>query len=167
MLRTAVSIVLALFGLAGAHAQSAWVDRIEIVERGIYRSEIVKSVDDPNLAAGRINVVADVRLIRPTTDVPAQVGVSFGIRYRIVGPRRGDPVSLKMVTRFPAQGLRNPARSETHYRNDYLASRVVGEETTRTYTFEESWEAIPGTWTFEVWQGDRKLAEQSFNVYAP
>ena len=30
--------------------------------------------------------------------------------------------------------------------------------------FDENWEAVPGTWIIEVWQGEKKLVSQEFNV---
>jgi hypothetical protein len=32
------------------------------------------------------------------------------------------------------------------------------------YQFGHDWEIVPGTWTIELWDGDRKLASQSFQV---
>lgn len=32
------------------------------------------------------------------------------------------------------------------------------------YQFRQDWEIAPGTWTIELWDGDRKLASQSFQV---
>ena len=87
-------------------------------------------------------------------------GVSFGFRYRIVGSRRGDPVSLT-VTRFPAEGLRDPARNGTYYRNEILSRWKIGDEAGATFTFDAPWEAVPQL-VIELWHGDRKLAEQSF-----
>jgi len=164
MLRTTLCLVFACVCLAGAQAQSSWADSIEVVEAGIYAVDRIKSVDDPNLAAGRRNV-SEMRFIQETREVPARVGVSFGFRYRVVGQNPGSSVSLKLITRFPPEGLRNPARTETQYRDDYMLSPVVGQDTITAYTFEAPWEAVPGVWAFEIWQGNRKLAEQTFNVY--
>src|SRR5262245_26561804 len=164
MLRTTLCLVFACVSLAGAHAQSTWVDRIEILEAGIYSVDRIKSIDDPNLVTGKRNI-SDLRLIQQTTEVPARVGVTFGFRYRIGGENTGSMVPLKIVTRFPQEGLRNPARAETQYRDDYMSSVVVGQDVTTAYTFEAPWEAVPGVWVFEIWQASRKLGEQAFNVY--
>ena len=32
------------------------------------------------------------------------------------------------------------------------------------YGLDQPWEMIPGKWRFEIWSGDRLLAEQSFTV---
>jgi Domain of unknown function (DUF3859) len=32
------------------------------------------------------------------------------------------------------------------------------------YQFGHDRETVPGTWTIELWDGDRKLASQSFQV---
>ena len=35
------------------------------------------------------------------------------------------------------------------------------------YLFEEDFTLVPGVWTFEVWNGNRKLLEKKFTVYKP
>jgi hypothetical protein len=32
------------------------------------------------------------------------------------------------------------------------------------YTLDHSWEIVTGVWTFEMWDGDRKLLSQSFKI---
>jgi hypothetical protein len=163
MLRVAASVVVAFLGLTIANAQQA--ARIEIVEKGIFRSEVFKQIDNQNLASGTRNVVRNLRLVRSTADVPAQAGTAFGFQYKLTGPRT-DKVSVKTVVKYPVQGVRNPARNETKFRDEYVSEVAVGPIMYRGYKFGEV-DAVPGTWTFEIWLGDRKLTEQSFNVYQP
>jgi hypothetical protein len=35
---------------------------------------------------------------------------------------------------------------------------------TPSYTLEDAFELVPGNWVFEIWQGNRKLATQSFRI---
>ena len=35
---------------------------------------------------------------------------------------------------------------------------------TPSYTLEDAFELVPGNWVFEIWQGNRKLATQSFGI---
>jgi hypothetical protein len=165
MLQVIVALLVFLLGVAGVEAQGSNVV-IEIVEEGIYQAEITGRVATPNVTTGAINQVKDATLLRQTKDVPAEAGLTFGFRYRVTGSNQGDPVTLKMVTRFPPQGLRDPGRQTTHFVNEYKSERVVGETALRTYTFDYSWEVVTGDWTLEIWLGDQKLAERTFHVYS-
>jgi hypothetical protein len=40
----------------------------------------------------------------------------------------------------------------------------IGETSYASYTLEDTFELVPGTWIFELWQGNRKLATESFRV---
>ncbi len=104
MLRTTLCLLAAWLSLAAANAQPGYVARIEILEAGIFTVESL----------------GEMRLVEATTNVPARVGVTFGVRYRIVGAEPGTPVALKFITRFPAQGLHNPARNETQFRDEVV-----------------------------------------------
>jgi hypothetical protein len=99
--------------------------------------------------------------------VPAQLGVEFGFRYRIVGTPHSWPVTLNFVTLIPAPGIRNPTTGNTITRGEYSGQAVLGAEAGRYYGFDHEWEIVPGSWTLEIWQGDRKLASQSFTVVKP
>jgi hypothetical protein len=91
------------------------------------------------------------------------VGVTFGFRYRVVGKGKGA-AKLKTVIHFPSRGLRNPKTGEITTVEAHRGQAPVGEANYNSYTFDEDWEIVRGTWTFEVWEGDRKLASQSFNI---
>jgi hypothetical protein len=72
------------------------------------------------------------------------------------------------------------ARLQSYARHEYrgylaeiatLVSRDESVETTRIgdtvgalYTLDDSFELVPGIWTFELWDGDRKLLTQSFTL---
>jgi hypothetical protein len=46
--------------------------------------------------------------------------------------------------------------------NIFYQEHKVGEELYRLYRLTERWEVVPGTWTLEIWEGDRKLSSQDF-----
>jgi len=45
-----------------------------------------------------------------------------------------------------------------------LVELRVGTTTYTEYALEQPWELAPGAWTFQFFEGDRKLAEFSFTV---
>ena len=146
-------------------AQAQQVQHIEITDVGIYKAENTGgTVAAPATPMGKTNLVTDIVLVERTTTVPAALGTSFGFRYTIIGEPDGADVNLKFINHYPAPGLNNPASGNTYMSGEYPLQRKLGAKHWKGYTFESDWELVPGTWTFEIWQGDRRMAEQSFTV---
>jgi hypothetical protein len=167
-------------------AQAQTVDSIEITEYGIYTTETAASNTAPGTATGKIDQVSNIKLVQTTTTIPARQGVEFGFRYKINGqgappppPQAGDtilgmqlgskppprpnaPVNLKYVTRIPKPGMRNPDTGNITMTNIFYQEHKVGEELYRLYRLTSSWEVVPGIWTLEIWDGERKLLTQDF-----
>ena len=152
------------FGLAEAVAQSPRIERIHIIERGIYRAETV-SRDQSTGQRGIINTVQNAQLINATESVMGQVGVRFGLRYIAVGA--DGEARLNLVIGFPPSGLRDPATGQTYFQSEFIVRPAAGASNYWEYHFEYDWEVVAGTWTFEFWFGGRKLAEQRFCVSHP
>ena len=137
-----------------AHAQTPLTERIEISKAGIYTTDAKHNYQQ-------------VSLLQSTTTIPAKIGIEFGVTFRLVGKPNGARVDLRYVTLIPSPGTRNPATGKITLREERSLLATLGQEATRLYVFEERWELIPGTWTFEFWQGDRKLGAQSFTMVKP
>lgn len=162
------TVVFFFMTLSTSHSagQPPLVDEVLIVEKGIYRAEIITKTEIPT-ATGAINTVADVKLLESTTYIPARKGVRFGVRYMIVGAQKGVSIDLRLTTRFPVAGLRNPRTGGHYFNSEHSVARIIGNTGYREYAFEHDWEVVPGTWTFEFWYRNRKLGEQRFCVYRP
>jgi hypothetical protein len=180
-MRVIVAICLLTASIMSAHAQA--VQRIEILEYGIYSTEAdtASSTTEPGTAAGHVEEVVEPKLVQSTTTIPARVGVQFGFRYKIVGQSTAgiaaqlnetlaghkDPrVVLRNVTLIPAPGIRNPTNGNVTMTSVFIQERRVGEELYRLYRLTEPWEVVPGQWTFEIWDGERKLVSQGFRLVA-
>lgn len=151
----------------GALAQGSKIDRIEIVEVGVYRAETKTVESAPGTATRQRNIVTDTRLVAPATRIEAQIGVHFGMRYRVVGRPSGASVKLTSVTHYPAPGLKNPKAGGIQARGEHPLYATISQINYRGYVFEHDWELIAGVWTFELFDGDRKLASQTFEVVRP
>jgi hypothetical protein len=167
--RIVVSALLASLWLlpVDLHAQSPQLARIDIFDAGIYCAETVEKVADANAPSGFRNIVTNVRLLRRTSDVPAQLGIRFGLRYTVVGTPSGASVDLRLVTRIPPPGLKDQKTGRTILTNDYAMGANLGTNGYREYHLEYDWEIVPGVWAFELWSGDKKRAEQTFTLYKP
>jgi hypothetical protein len=156
--------LLALALAAAPFAQAQDVERVEIIEWGIYRHNLTGEIPAPDSPTGTRNIIDNVRLQQETTTVPALVGMKFGYRFKVIGPAPGALVDLKYVARFPKQGLTNPAKGKTFATSEFHSMVAVGEVTYRGYSFDYDWEVETGPWTLEIWHAGRKLAEKTFMV---
>lgn len=99
--------------------------------------------------------------IEATQEVPARLGVKFGMRYRLVGKRADDaPLTLLYLTPgvIGADGKRHDKFEVTQALLPEAPNDVMAFE------FSEPGELVKGEWRFLVFQGDRLLAEQHFTV---
>ncbi len=95
--------------------------------------------------------------IRQTIKVPAKLGSKFGLRYRLSGKREGDtPLTLLYLT----PGVVTPDGK----RHDKFEVVPDAETDVMAFEFTEMHEVVPGEWRLMVFQGDRKLAERTFQV---
>ena len=162
-MRLAIPITLLLLTASSKLlAQPHHIDRVDVTNWGRYDLEIAKAIDAPHLAGRRQNVVADRKNLELTATIAARPCVSFGFEYVLVGTPTNVDVPIKMVTHFPAAGVRNPETGLTTHRHEAIVMRKIGQLHFRSYTLEREWEVVPGTWTFELWDNDRKLVERSF-----
>ncbi len=148
---------------ATASAQAPQVERINVLDFGIYTAKFTQKGKDERTASGHVNTLAGYKLVKQTETISARIGQRFGIKYVVVGKPKGKVVTLDWLTRFPPQGVVNP-KGEKFSENQFTRTAIIGETTFRSYTFEEAWELVPGTWVFEFYYQGRKLGEKRFNV---
>ena len=157
--------LLVLLVPAVASAQRVKVDRVDIIEFGVY-SAVVESVRRSDTTAmGHVSSLTDIKLRSKTDTVCARLGERFGIRYVVVGQPRGMAVELDWVTRFPPPGAVN-ARGKQFAVSELKDTKMIGDEAFRSYTFEEEWEMVPGVWSLEFHYKGRKVGEKTFTVLA-
>jgi len=155
---------IALFALlaAGPALAQAQVRDVKIVSFGIYTADVQSSTRDSQ--GVRQNVSTNFRLAVTTTTVPMQLGVRFGFEYIVAGPSRGAAVTLKKVTIYPAAGLKSPAMPQPIHQNESTASAKVDVKSYTGYRLDDAWELVPGDWLIQLWDGNRKVAEQKFTL---
>ncbi|HZQ01606.1 MAG TPA: DUF3859 domain-containing protein [Reyranella sp.] len=157
----ALAFGLLLLALAPAKAQQ--VTGIEIIDPGIYSVHVTSS--QPNANGIPANTSDSEQLEFRATKVPMQKGVHFGFRYHLTGTPDGAVVPIRKVILFPPQGLTPPGKP-TVRQIERTLDRKIGETSYTDYSLDDPFELVPGQWTFQLWSGNRKLAEQSFTVVA-
>ena len=146
-------------------AQTPRIDRVVVKTVGIYEATSSKpDVEEQGAAAGSKHQTLSYKFVKFGTSIPIRKHIRFGFQYVVEGVPSGAIVSLRQVTIFPAPGLHNPARGQTWARDDFMMKSKIGQIERTGYGIDDDWEMVPGTWTFQLWDGNRKLAEQSFQL---
>lgn len=157
----AAALGLALLACALAPARADEAGEVEIVEHGLYTADVESTVREPT-GIGR-NVVTNICHIATTKTVPMKYGIHFGMRYRVVGPPKGEVVNLRKVVQFP-QAMKPPTAPRPVTTYEYPVSLAVGTVTYTGYSFDHPWEFVPGPWIMQIWQGNQRRAEVVFDV---
>ncbi len=155
--------LLALIALAAAPARAS--GQIEIMDYGFYDLSVDGSVPAPEDISGDRNIVSNIRLNRQTDEIDAQLGRSFGFRFRVADPALvGKTLTLR--TMFPP--LTNPASGRTLSTQDRT---FVPSNTTDVlydgYRFDHDWEMAEGTWTYQILLDGKVISERKFKVIIP
>ena len=166
-MKTYVQAILTLTVLAitanGGYAQPVEIKRIDLAEYGMYRAAIVTAQrDDKGVLQSSLD---DIQHIKTTVNIPAQIGIRFGIRFTPVGTPKGAIVKLKKVVLFPAP--LQPNSGPPISRSVTMLTAALGETQYTDYGFDDPWELVTGTWVIELWAGERKLASQIYTVFNP
>ncbi len=99
--------------------------------------------------------------IRRSEVIPARLGTKFGLRYRLHGKTASDsPLTLLYLT--PGVTTPDGARHDKFVVVQKLVPGAAWD--LMAYEFSEPYEIVPGEWRVLVFQDDRKLAEQRFEV---
>jgi hypothetical protein len=148
-----VIVFVTLFVVATS-ALAADPVRVEIIEYGIYAMEGRQIVQESD---GVLTATAKVIHLETTSVIPAKRCMNFGFRFRVEGPKGSR---LTFVTHLPVE-VTPPGSARAI--SSYSRARVLGPGIySQGYGLDFDWEVMPGQWTFEVFDGDRKLAEKSF-----
>lgn len=125
------------------------------VEYGIFQSQV------QDFEPGQRLLTNQQQAIETTQVIPAKLGTKFGLRYQLAGKRKGDqPLTLLYLT--PGVVTPDGLRHDKFVVQQEMAEAAVAD--VMAYEFSEYHEVVPGEWHFLVFQGDRKLVEQRFEV---
>jgi hypothetical protein len=144
----------------------ARIDRVDIVDKGIYTAEILEIIPDPQSATGTRERIGNVALQLDTTTIPRIKHTHFGFRYSLKGAPAGATVVLKIVIIYPDSGQRGHRTGATHYRDEFMLTQPIADGPFSCANRIDADTAL-GLWKFQVWIDQRMLAEQTFNVVRP
>jgi hypothetical protein len=144
-------------------SQPLRVDRIDIVNKGIYRASFSATGSDPQTS--RAGMFQNVQLTEDTTTIPARSGTVFGFQFVVVGVPNGRYVPVRIVARYPKDSFQDPQTGEPVSQEEF--NDVPKLNTTASRYVQLGSSGNTGVWTYEVWCQGRKYAEQQFSVVPP
>lgn len=162
-MRTLVS-VLALMAYLVAPASAQQAMRVEIVDFGLYH--ITSRSTGRDAKGMEHHQITGTVHLSTTTVVPAQLGTSFGMRWRFIDAGKAN-IQIREVALYPKGGIRPPGSKQPLRKVELMQSLNPGAVGELIYTFVDPWEMVPGPWTIQLFAGGRKLAEQGFTVIKP
>ena len=118
MNRLCVSFVLTVCLLGNAYGQKATIERIDVINPGIYTAEVTQVKRDSDAASGEVFYARVAKLVEKTTTVDAKIGVGFGFKFRVVGQSPDGKASLTSITIYPPPGVKNPNTGTTTMREE-------------------------------------------------
>ena len=165
-------VVLAICLVFGcARNQEAAVNSIEITGFGTLEYNSLRIDRDETSSVGaQLGAAKGLQLSSQTTRIPIRPGLAYGVRFVVHGNPPDATVDIRVILRSTnACVLRNTG--QTVYHNDSVLKVRIGEPRYiggRFPVSEEENHCIgapqPGTDMFELYHGDRKLAEKTFEI---
>ena len=103
-------------------------------------------------------------VVTPTEKISTEIGTKFGVRFNLGGKSR-DQGRIQMLYLTPGvvdeKGRRHDKYEALHVLDRSLSDHVMAFEITEAY------EQVPGTWTFLIFEEDRLLLKQQFELIDP
>jgi hypothetical protein len=158
----AFAFSLLLVTTGAAYAQIPQIERIDFTEYGIYTVD--REIEGRDALGINKAAASNVRHAATMRTIPAQIGTTFGFRYKVIGKPDDAPVDLRQIVIFPPPGIVPSPSSKPIAQDEFALHTKIGQTSYASYTLEDSFELVPGSWTVEIWHGNRKLATQSFKV---
>ncbi|MDG1204960.1 MAG: DUF3859 domain-containing protein [Pseudomonadales bacterium] len=139
------------------------ISAAEVTGYGVFRSNFNQRRSESTSKALASDFVTSVRFETITSEIPMRMRTNFGLKYSINTTPIGAKIEVRSVIHFPKGGLVSPS-GRIYTKSEESYKIIVGETALHGYGFDEAWEMVPGTWTFEIWHRGAKLIRKSFTV---
>ncbi|RFB78828.1 DUF3859 domain-containing protein [Methylovirgula sp. 4M-Z18] len=159
----ALATVIASMIATAAHAEAAHLDGVKLLRHGIFLTVRDETKPEVHTRLGFSVTVKDMKFVTDAVQVPACLGSTFGHEFQLIGAPTGALVPMQTVV-IPPRPLNDPAVDQPIAKAITTFAGTIGTARVDVYKFDYDWEVLRGTWTFQVWQGDRLLLEDKFDV---
>ncbi len=142
---------------------AATVTGVQVEEFGSFRkTNELGIMPAPRAIAGMANAVNGATLIEKTAEILASRGTSFGLRVSVTGQPDGAVVQLTCRCVHPK--FTDPVSGRSSTVEEWNSQPIIGRAAYIGYTFDNSWELVPGKWTIQISYGATLVARKEFNV---
>lgn len=150
------SIALCCLAAAAVLARGAGPGAAEL-EYGFFCAlETAATQEAPGTVSGTVNIVeGSPDFIGPGPEVPARIGIGFGVKVRARAGLAG-PVTVEIE--HPPMGPNAVTRQYWHTTLSGTDKQYLG------YTFDQAYEVLPGRWTMSASANGRQIYAVSFQV---
>jgi len=139
---------------------------VDVTWVGLYSVTSSSKVSERNSLSGEVSQSRGFQHVSTTARIPAVKGTRFGFGFVLSDT---DPQAFKVryVWRFPDGGLINTSTGQASDHFEIERSCKVGDSCANAWVFNHDWELKPGTWSAEVWLGQKMIVSRKFEVYLP
>src|SRR5215212_2754678 len=141
------------------------VTGVEVIDYGIYQlkptGELRKA---PGTGSGKWSVTSEPRLLKKTDSIPARIGTTFGIKYKILGTPKDDPVEILFRVRHPK--ILNPETGKSVSVEQCKVTVLIGAVDYRGYTLGSGADLQPARWVLQILVNSKIVVEHEFQVGA-
>jgi hypothetical protein len=135
---------------------------------GVYTAAFVRKEVSAGAPAGA--KITSRKVKPPATNSDRIVlanGMQFGFGYRLLGEPNGAKIRLRCMQKFPPPGVFNKITGRRELSAVMEGEQPIGADSFLGFIVGRTADFPAGDWTFELWQGDRKLVEKTFAVSRP
>ena len=133
---------------------------------GTFNNKVTNQRPEPTTASGTVSVIGEMVPVEMKTKVLAEIGSSFGIRFRVSGSAElpnESSVELVKVVHFPNIYRDKKQNSTTRYSISRITPNLNAVSGTG-YSFDSAEEVLPGQWTISLVFKGTVVLRVSFDV---
>lgn len=164
-----VAILFATALLWSGAATAQTVNGANISWYGNYTPGKIQSVPDAHTPGGTKDIVTGLTPPSSNADQINAVAPSyFGFGYVLVGSPASSLITVRHVRKIPPPGFLNEKTGQAQMVVETTVQTTIGRKDLFIGQAITDAESLPkGQWTFQVWYGNKLLAEKSFAVALP
>lgn len=137
----------------------------EITWYGYYWASTQKREADPAASGGSRRTSSNIKPPDVNSDeIILNDNTRFGLGYRLLGEPKGAAVRIRSVQWFPEPGVFNRQTKKRERLGVFERDQRIGADLFMGFVVDKAANLPTGNWVFELWYGDRKLADKTFAV---
>jgi hypothetical protein len=159
---------LLLLGQPALAERSTNVTGVTINWFGAYKT-VQKEVKDSNISTGQRYIGSDTVPPNANSDqITLTPNTNFGFGFTLSGTPANGEVVFKQIYKYPPPGMPRGSSGQFVLDDQLPFTYRVGSGNVMGYKTggdPSNWPT--GTWTFQLWSGDKLMAEKNFTVSGP